>query len=167
MKRVAQAQHLLHETLSAASRATFISFAEHLFRPRQRIARADSASNANQRAIERRVRAFYAFWGKPDDAMKNRALMRFYTSRRLNRWLYSSAYEDYDSDYFLQAQDYDDDWNQAHVRDARVSGNTARLLATLGSPKPANKGLGEQKLRLKMVKEDGLWKIDAVALLDR
>ncbi len=127
----------------------------------------ESASNANQRAIERRVRAFYAFWGKPDDAMKNRALMRFYTSRRLNRWLYSSAYEDYDSDYFLQAQDYDDDWNQAHVRDARVSGNTARLLATLGSPKPANKGLGEQKLRLKMVKEDGLWKIDAVAPLNR
>jgi hypothetical protein len=125
------------------------------------------ASTASQRAIGRRVRSFYALWVGHGDPMNNRALIRSYSSRRLARWLYSSDYRDYDADYFLQAQDFDNDWNQAHVRDVRVRGNTARLFATLGSPKPEGKGIGARRLRLKMVKENGLWKIDTVDPVDQ
>ncbi len=126
----------------------------------------EGASAVNQRAIERRVRAFYAFWGKDGDGMENRTLMRSYTSRRLNRWLYSSAYREYGADYFFQAQDYDNDWGRARVSNVRVRGNAARLSATLGSPQIKGKTMGPRKLRLKMIKENGLWKIDTVDPVD-
>ena len=130
----------------------------------------EGASTKSQKAIARRVRSFYAWWGaqanKDGDALGNRAMIRAYSSRRLARWLYSPAYRDYDADYFFQAQDFDNDWDQARVRDVRVRGNVAHLLATLGSPQIKGKTMGERQLRLKMVKENGLWKIDTVDPID-
>jgi len=131
-------------------------------------ARGDGGvSSSAQKNIARRVRSFYAFWVRgtksSHDPLKNRAMVRAYSSQRLARWLYSPAYLEYDADYFLQAQDFDNDWDQARVADVRVQGNTASATATLGHPKPASKGIGERRLRLHLVSEGGQWKIDRVA----
>ena len=81
-------------------------------------------------------------------------------SRRLGKWVYSPAYQEYGADYFIDAQDYDESW-QVSMTKAAVKANTATLKVSLKSTKPKNQGFS-QTLQLKMVKENGGWKIDSV-----
>ena len=121
-------------------------------------------------SISARVTRFYRLYmgefdkSKGDlasnDQTRSRAI-KTYSSRRLRRWLASPTYREYGSDYFIDAQDFRNDWNQAHVSEVKVQGNSATLRVVLGSPKPTGQ-LGSQTLRLKMVREEGAWKIDRV-----
>lgn len=61
-----------------------------------------------------------------------------------------------DEDYFLKAQDYLDGWvGHVAATPAKVQGNTAQTVVTLGGAKP-------WRLAVKLVREDGAWKIAGV-----
>ncbi len=81
-------------------------------------------------------------------------------SKRLSHWVYSPAYEEYGADYFIDAQDFDENW-QATTTRAVIKGNTATFKVLLAAPK-GQKSLFKQTLQIKMVKEGGAWKIDSV-----
>ncbi|HEX8249237.1 MAG TPA: DUF3828 domain-containing protein [Pyrinomonadaceae bacterium] len=86
-------------------------------------------------------------------------------SRRLGRWLYSPAYEEYGADYFLSAQDWDKNWAKGITTSkALIKGNSAALKLTLAAPRgtASASGFGKHTLAIKLVKENGLWKIDRV-----
>lgn len=88
-----------------------------------------------------------------------------YLSRRAGKWLYSIAADDYGADYFIAAQDFDEEWAETvSVSKAVVKGNRASLTVTLGVYPDGRKyeGIGKHVLRLKMVREGGLWKIDRI-----
>jgi hypothetical protein len=84
-------------------------------------------------------------------------------SKRLGRWLYSPAYEEYGADYFLDAQDWDENWVRAITASkAVIKGNNAALRLTLGTAKSSNPGFGKHTLAIKLIKEGNSWKIDRV-----
>lgn len=88
-----------------------------------------------------------------------------YLSRRAGKWLYSIPPGEYGADYFIDAQDFDEEWQQTvSASKAIVKGNNASLTITLGVFKDGRKyqGIGKHVLRLKMVKEGGAWKIDRI-----
>jgi len=61
-------------------------------------------------------------------------------------------------DYFLQAKIYFDDWaDHIAVSEVIIDGDTASTLVALGDP-----AQGMQRLALKLVREDGGWKISRV-----
>jgi len=63
-----------------------------------------------------------------------------------------------DADYFIQAQDYLDDWLvQVSVKPRTISKTTAKVDATLGE-KPDT----SRKLRVTLIRESGTWKISRV-----
>jgi hypothetical protein len=119
-----------------------------------------------EHSVKGRARAFYSWYvgqvKRDKNPLDNRATMRRYISRRLQKWLYSPAFREYGADYFLDAQDFDDDWDKLRTGALRVRGATATLRVTLGRPKPAGKGIGAHPLNLKWVREGGTWKIDRV-----
>ena len=85
-------------------------------------------------------------------------------SVRLGKWLYSKAYEEYGADYFLDAQDFDKNWeNGIKSSKAVIKGNTATLKITLVSPPDAEGSFGNHVLAVKLIKEAGAWKIDRVS----
>ncbi len=90
----------------------------------------------------------------------NKKKVSSYLSKRLVKWYQSQAYEDYGADYFFDAQDYDDKW-QVSTTNGLIKGNTATLKIVLAVPK-AKKSDWTNTLTIKMVKEDGAWKIDSV-----
>jgi len=82
-------------------------------------------------------------------------------SRRLGKWIYSKAYEEYGADYFIDAQDWDENWeNGIKTSKAAVKGNTATLKVNFISKQ---EGFGNYALNVKLVKETGVWKIDRVS----
>jgi len=89
-----------------------------------------------------------------------KAKMRTFISARLAKWIRSKAYEEYDADYFIDAQDYGEGWeNNIQISKVVVKGNTASLRVTLVDKGP----MGNKILDLKLLKESGAWKIDRVA----
>jgi hypothetical protein len=84
-------------------------------------------------------------------------------SARLGRWIYSKAYEEYGADYFLDAQDFDSNWeNNIEISKAAVKGNAATVDVKLISPPDSEGYSGERTLQVKLLKEGGAWKIDRV-----
>lgn len=82
-------------------------------------------------------------------------------SKRLGKWIYSKAYEEYGADYFIDAQDWDENWeNGIKTSKAVVKGNAATLKVNFISKQ---KGFGNHTLNVKMIKETGIWKIDRVS----
>lgn len=125
-----------------------------------------AAQAGPEQIVKQRTRAFYGWYvgqiKREKSPLANRAVMRSYVSRRLEKWLYSPAFQEYGADYFLDAQDFDSDWDKARAAIVRRKGNTATVQAFLGRPKPPGKGMGVHSLSLKWVRENGVWKIDRV-----
>jgi hypothetical protein len=84
-------------------------------------------------------------------------------STRLGRWIYSKSYEEYGADYFLDAQDWDENWvKNISASKAVVKGNTATVNVKFGVPKGTYSGFGPRTLPVGLVKEGGTWRIDKV-----
>lgn len=84
-------------------------------------------------------------------------------STRLGRWLYSKSYEEYGADYFLDAQDWDENWvKNISASKAVVKGNTSTVNVKFGVPKGTYSGFGPRTLPIGLVKEGGTWRIDKV-----
>jgi ABC-type transporter MlaC component len=87
------------------------------------------------------------------------AAVRKKVSARLGKWLYSEASEDYGADYFLSLQDWARSWaNSVTAKTTSVSGNKAMVAVEF----PRSGGFVRHRLRVSMVKESGVWKIDRV-----
>ena len=125
-----------------------------------------SASAQASPALKRQVVGFYRWYvgevKRGHYPIDKRATMRRYVSLRLSKWLASPALREYGADYFLAAQDFDNDWDRAAVSQVKVNGKAATATVALGRPKPRDKGIGVRRLHLKLVKESGVWKIDRV-----
>ncbi len=113
---------------------------------------------------EQRAKSFYEWYLKGIIANKNprdeKIMFQKSVSKRLSRWVYSPAYEEYGADYFIDAQDFDENWKVATTK-AVIKGNKATLKVLLAAPK-GKKSLFKQTLAIKMVKEGGIWRIDSV-----
>jgi len=113
---------------------------------------------------EQTAKDFYSWYMKQIVANKSpreeKAMFQKYASKRLSKWYFSPAYEEYGADYFIDAQDFDDKW-QVTTGKAAVKGNAATLKVKLAAPK-AGKNAWINNLTVKMVKEGGVWKIDSV-----
>ena len=63
---------------------------------------------------EQTAKGFYAWYLKLIIANKNprdeKATFQKSVSKRLSKWIYSPAYEEYGADYFIDAQDLDEKW---------------------------------------------------------
>lgn len=67
-----------------------------------------------------------------------------------------------DADYFIQAQDYLDDWeNNISVAMPKINGNTASVVVTLGATKDSR-----HRLALILMKEDRVWKIRKIRAIN-
>ena len=128
------------------------------------LAGANSAFSQGAPAPEQTAQDFYKWYLQELAASKNpfkqKQKMLQSVSKRLNRWIYSKAYEEYGADYFIDAQDFDDKWVVTTSK-AVIKGNGATLKVTLALPN-AKKSDWKQTLLVKMVRENGAWKIDGV-----
>jgi Protein of unknown function (DUF3828) len=113
---------------------------------------------------EERVKSFYSWYMKvinvengPDH---NKTVMRSHLSARLGKWFYSKAGQDLEYDYFIQSQEWSEEWAD-HITFGKgtTKGTTAVVNLVLGS----TDGDSDTPLRISLVKESGVWKIDRVA----
>lgn len=126
---------------------------------------APAAATPEQAAVE-----FYKWYlhelnRNKDPRTRQKQKLLSFLSKRFGKWLYSIPDGEYDADVFIDAQDFDEDWEQSiSTSKAVIKGNTARLAVTLGVFKngKTTQGIGKHVLRLKMVKEGGSWKIDRI-----
>ena len=67
---------------------------------------------------------------------------------------------EFDADYFIAAQDYDEKWaTNVKVTNVKIVGNRASASVILDG-----KGNFDSKLKLKLVKEKDVWKIDVIQM---
>jgi hypothetical protein len=63
---------------------------------------------------EQTAKSFYAWYlselNKDKFPIDQKQTMNKSISKRLSRWIYSPAYEEYGADYFIDAQDFDENW---------------------------------------------------------
>ena len=116
---------------------------------------------------EQTAKNFYQFYLKEmnrafsDEQVKvNKKKVALHLSARLGKWYQSKAYEDYGADYFFDAQDFDENW-QVSTSKAVIKANTATLKVILALPN-AKKTDWTNTLTIKMVNDNGAWKIDSV-----
>ena len=119
-----------------------------------------------QNTPETAAKEFYTFYmkglknsGYPID---NKTTMKKYISRRLATWVYSKSYREYGADYFIDGQDFEEKWRPTSVSKAVIKGNKATLKVTLDVPKGVKTQWEKHVLPLKLVKENGAWKIDEI-----
>lgn len=113
---------------------------------------------------EQTAKTFYEWYLKRINANESprneKAIIQKHVSKRLTRWYYSPAYSEYGADYFIDAQDLDEKW-QVTTGKATIRGNTATVKVKLAAPN-ARKSDWAQNLTVKLIKENGAWKIDSV-----
>jgi hypothetical protein len=113
---------------------------------------------------EQTAKSFYQWYLKAvmrQGARFNKKETLRYVSKRLGKWYLSPAYENYGADYFIDSQDLNEKW-QVTTTKALIKGNmTATLKVILAAPKAENSGW-TNTLAIKMIKENGAWKIDSV-----
>lgn len=91
---------------------------------------------------------------------KERAELKRYASDRLIREIdhMRKGPDGLDGDYFLDAQDFDDDWaTNIKVSGTSIKGDRATALVEL-----SGKEIGTKKLRVTLVQQAGQWKVDKV-----
>lgn len=127
-----------------------------------------AGSASAQSTPEKTAKDFYKWYftelnASREPILQSKPKMLRSISSRLARWVYSPAYSEYGADYFIDAQDYDENWaNGVSSTAATIKGSAATLNILLSPKKGSNSGFGKRTLKLKMVREAGLWKIDSV-----
>jgi hypothetical protein len=113
---------------------------------------------------EAAIKEFYSWYinllKQSKEPFKQKVEMRKYTTPRLmkelNR-LYNSP-DGLDADYFIDAQDFDEDWeNNITVSNIKVNSNRASADLLLDG-----KQLGKKRLKVNLVNINNSWKIDKV-----
>ncbi|MGH9945682.1 MAG: DUF3828 domain-containing protein [Pyrinomonadaceae bacterium] len=127
-----------------------------------------SCASAQAAGPEQAAKDFYKWYltelnANRDPISKSKTRMLKSVSKRLGAWVYSPANEEYGADYFLDLQDYDETWVNGITATPAVKKGTVATFKIIMSPKKGVfSGFGKHTLALKMVKENGFWKIDSV-----
>ena len=113
---------------------------------------------------EQTAKSFYEWYLKRIITNKSprseKAFFQKHVSARLSRWYFSPAYSEYGADYFIDAQDLDENW-QVTTGKAVIKGNAATLKVKLAAPNAGRDGW-TNNLTVKLIKEGRAWKIDSV-----
>lgn len=114
---------------------------------------------------EQTAQDFYRWYLRGINTNKNpieqKQTISKFVSKRLSKSINKMmAAGEYDADYFISAQDYDENWT-VNVSKAKVAGNSATLKVLLDAPK-GKKSKFNRSLSVVLIKEDGAWKIDKV-----
>lgn len=122
---------------------------------------------AQNSAPETTAKEFYKWYiteiAANREPRKNKTKFAKYVSKRLNKWMNSKAYEEYGADYIIDAQDFNAAWaNGISTTKAVIKGNTAVFKVSFKPPPGSVEGDWNYSVRVKFVKEDGVWKIDSV-----
>lgn len=122
---------------------------------------------AQSKTPETSAKEFYKWYLTELNATReprdNKMEMPKYVSKRLYKWLSSEAYVEYGADYIIDGQDYNEDWVKGiTTTKAVIKGNTATFKIMLTPPKGSQNVDWKHTLSLKLVKENGIWKIDSV-----
>jgi hypothetical protein len=143
------------------SKVKLLSFALVLLIIGSISAKAAKADNTPEQAAQ----SFYRWYLKElsregGNPIKQKSIVLKSVSKRLGKWIYSPAYSQYGADYIIDAQDFDENWDATPTK-AVVKGNVATFKVMLAPPK-GKKSNFTQTLAIKMVRENGAWKIDSV-----
>lgn len=115
---------------------------------------------------EQAAKSFYQWYVKElkrdgGNPIDNKDMLGAYVSKRLLKQIQKwRDAEEYDADYFINAQDYDETWRVSTTK-AVIAKNTVTLKVALKSTRPKGQGFS-QNLTVKMVKDGSIWKIDEV-----
>jgi hypothetical protein len=117
------------------------------------------------RTPEATVRSFYEWYlhalnQNEEPLEKHQAGLRKFVTRRLVRSLNRALKrpDGIDADFFIDAQDWDKTWEKnIYASKAKVQGARATTTVTL-----KGESFGNHKLRIRLRKEGGAWKIDSV-----
>lgn len=128
-----------------------------------------AAKDAEVRSPEATALVFYSWYLKSlasdrdpltDDATQIAGFVSKHLILELKRK--RESVDGLDSDYFLQAQDYLDEWAVSiTASEPKISRSMATVVLTLG-----NTPEGKRRLKLKLLRERGSWKIRKVDLCD-
>ena len=115
---------------------------------------------------EQQAKTFYEWYVRElnregsDPADDKSELPKYVTKRLIREIDRMRNAQEYDADYYTNAQDSDESWRVSTSK-AVITGNTATLKVALKSTKPKNEGFSIN-LTVKMIKEGGVWKINSV-----
>ncbi len=115
---------------------------------------------------EQTAKTFYEWYVRElnkegsDPAGDKSELPKYVTKRLIKEIERMRNAQEYDADYFINAQDFDESWRVSTTK-AVIAKNAAMLKVALKSTKPKNEGFSET-LTVKLIKEAGVWKIDRV-----
>lgn len=85
-------------------------------------------------------------------------MKQFITARCYNENKKAYDNNEFDADYFISAQDFDERWaTNVKISNVKINGNKATANVVLDG-----KGSFDSKLKLKLVKEKSVWKIDVI-----
>ena len=124
---------------------------------------AVTAQTANS-TPETTIKSFYAWYVR--EISKNKfplteqptKLKKFITVRCYNENKRVYDKNEFDADYFIAAQDFDEKWaTNVKVSNVKITGNKAVATVILDG-----KGTFDSKLKLKLIKEREIWKIDVI-----
>jgi hypothetical protein len=113
---------------------------------------------------EATIKGFYSWYVK--EISKNKfplteqpaKMKTFITARCYNENKKTYDKNEFDADYFIAAQDFDEKWaTNIKVSNVKIVGNKATANVLLDG-----KGSFDNKLKLKLVKEKSSWKIDTI-----
>ncbi|HXG93122.1 MAG TPA: DUF3828 domain-containing protein [Blastocatellia bacterium] len=110
------------------------------------------------------VREFYQWYiqtlNKNEEPFKKKTFVSKYATARLIAWLtkVTTGDDPLDYDYFLNAQDWGENWDKdINISSVVMQPNIAKLVVSFGNPSDP-----DHKLRVTLKKESGVWKIDKV-----
>jgi hypothetical protein len=113
---------------------------------------------------ETTIKNFYSWYVR--EIVKNKfplteqpaKMKQFITARCYNENKRIYDKNEFDADYFIAAQDYDEKWaTNIKVSNVKITGNKATAKVILDG-----QGNFDSKLKLKLIKEQGNWKIDVI-----
>jgi hypothetical protein len=125
---------------------------------------AAETSKASTATPEESIRSFYSWYVTAlvanRDPMKQRAEMKRFATDRLLKEIdkMKKGPEGLNGDYFLDAQDFDEQWaKKISVSNVKIEGTKATAHVLLDGPEGMRK-----KLVVQLVNDAGSWKIDRV-----
>ncbi len=124
-------------------------------------------AQAQEKTPQQVTEDFYKWYIGELNADKNpiddKQTINKYVSKRLVKWLYSKDFEEYGADYFLDAQDWANDWvNNIKAAEGTMKGRVSTLEVTFKTTVEDEAAMGDRSLKIKLINENGAWKIDRV-----
>lgn len=119
---------------------------------------------AAQSTPETTIKNFYSWYVR--EISKNKfplaeqptKMKQFITARCYNENKKAYDNNEFDADYFISAQDFDERWaTNVKISNVKINGNKATANVVLDG-----KSSFDSKLKLKLIKEKSIWKIDVI-----